>query len=457
MFPYFGSMIQNQVAKVAIPRRKGHWLLGDMRALVQNSLDYIIAQRPLMGDMFLADTLMHKIAFAAHPDVAKHLLLDNHKNYYKSFDYDILKLVLGEGLIGSDGDFWRKQRRLAQPAFHKKRIEGMFNAMRDETLKMCARWEQFRGSATPFDLNTEMTAVTVNIVAKTLFGTQVDASIESIGQSINLLNTYISNRINNPLMAPVWIPTPRNQQFHRDRKTLDDIIYKIIADRRLHPEADDDLLAMLMNARDEDTGEGMTDLQLRDEILTLFLAGHETSATSLCWILILLSQHPDQMARAKAEVQEALGDRLPNLEDLAKMPYLRRVIDEALRLYPPAWIVGRKALEDDTVFGFAVPKGHNVIVSTYLIHRHPDFWENPDGFDPDRFLPERANPDQHKYAYFPFGGGPRMCIGNSFALMEMAILLAMILQRFTPRAGKESWELNPMVTLRPKGAVPFFV
>jgi cytochrome P450 len=329
--------------------------------------------------------------------------------------------------------------------------------MRDASLEMCQRWERYRGAEQPFDLNIELTEVTVAIVAKTLFGTQIDASIASIGQSINLLNTYISNRINNPLMAPVWMPTPRNQQFRRDRKTLDDIIYKIIADRRLHPEADDDLLAMLMNARDEDTGEGMTDLQLRDEILTLFLAGHETSATSLSWVLILLSQHPDAMARARTEVLELLGDRLPELDDLPQMPYLRRVIDEALRLYPPAWIVGRKALEEDTVLGMTVPKGHNIIVCTYLIHRHPDYWENPDAFDPDRFLPERVNPQQHKYAYFPFGGGPRMCIGNSFAYMEMAILLAMILQRFTPRAAQAAWELNPMVTLRPKGAVPFWV
>jgi cytochrome P450 len=214
---------------------------------------------------------------------------------------------------------------------------------------------------------------------------------------------------------------------------------------------------MLMSATDEESGTGMTDLQLRDEILTLFLAGHETSATSLTWMLILLSQNPEAMARAKQEATEVLGQGRMQMEDLGKLPYLRRVIDEGLRLYPPAWIVGRKALEDDVIHGFAVPKGYNVIVSTYLIHRHPDFWENPEAFDPDRFLPERANPEQHKYAYFPFGGGPRMCIGNSFALMEMTILLALILQKFDPRAGKETWEMNPMVTLRIKGDVPFFV
>jgi cytochrome P450 len=440
-----------------IPKSKGHWLIGDMRALVANPLNYIIAQRPKFGDMFQADTLMHKVVFAAHPDVAKHLLLDNHKNYYKSFDYEILKLVLGEGLIGSDGEFWRKQRRLAQPAFHKKRIEGMFAAMLEESEKMVARWESYKGSGKSLELNTEMTAVTVNIVAKTLFGTHVDTSMEAIGKSIALLNGYISARINNPLMPPPWVPTARNLQFKRDRKTLDDIIYKIIADRRQHPSEHDDLLAMLMSATDDEGGEGMTDLQLRDEILTLFLAGHETSATSLTWMLILLSQNPEAMARAKKEATDVLGQGRMQMEDLGKLPYLRRVIDEGLRLYPPAWIVGRKALEDDVIHGFAVPKGYNVIVSTYLIHRHPDFWENPDKFDPDRFLPERVNPEQHKYAYFPFGGGPRMCIGNSFALMEMTILLALILQKFDPRAGKQTWEMNPMVTLRIKGDVPFFV
>lgn len=428
-----------------------------MPALLENPLAFIEAQRPVVGDLFEVRTLAHKVMFTTHPEAAKHLLVDHHKNYYKSFDYGILKLVLGEGLIGSDGEFWRKQRRLAQPAFHKKRIEGMLEAMQEEGRKLIDRLQGYHDRGEQFDLNLEMTTVTIHIVAKTLFGSHVDASMAQIGRSINLLNAYISARINNPLMPPVWFPTPRNRQFRRDKATLDDVIYRIIRGRHESGGTHEDLLGMLMEARDEETGEGMTDLQLRDEILTLFLAGHETSATSLCWALILLSQHPGEMARATAEVREVLGDRLPGLEDLGRLPFLRRVIDEALRLYPPAWIIGRKALQDDVVNGFAVPKDFNLIMCTYAIQRHPDFWENPDAFDPDRFLPERIPGDRHKYAYFPFGGGPRMCIGNGFALMEMQLLLAMILQRFTPVACQDSWELDPMVTLRPKGAVPFRV
>lgn len=438
------------------PKSKGSVLVGDTFQLVKNPLGFFSARRDALGDFYEADTLMHKIMFAAHPEVAKHLLLDHHRNYVKSFDYDILKLVLGDGLISSDGEFWRKQRRLSNPAFHKKRIEGMFAAMLEEGQTMIARWEDYKKAGQGFDLSIEMTGVTVAIVAKTLFGSHVATSMETIGRSIGLLNGYISARVNNPLMAPVWFPTGRNRQFKRDKQTLDAIIYKIIADRRARPGESDDLLSMLMEARDEETGEGMTDLQLRDEILTLFLAGHETSATSLCWTLILLHQHPAEMARARAEVQAVLGVGTPTLEDLNKMPFLRRVIDEALRLYPPAWIVGRKALADDTVHGFHVPKGHNIIVCTYLIHRHPVFWERADAFDPDRFLPERMG-DRHKYAYFPFGGGPRMCIGNGFAVMEMTLLLALILQKFEPVAGKQDWELDPMVTLRVRGAVPFTV
>jgi cytochrome P450 len=436
------------------PKSKGHWLLGDTMELVKSPLHYVIKHQQKHGNLFEVDSVSHKVMFTTHPDVAKHLLVDNNKAYYKSFDYQILKMVLGEGLISSDGNFWLKQRRLAQPAFHKKRLDMMFSIMLDETKLLCDRLDKIKQKGETFNLNHELTTVTINIVAKTLFGTQIDASIESVGKHITHLNNYIVTKVNNPLLPPVWVPTARNLAFKKAMKDLNDIIYKIIADRRKNPEEQDDQLAMLMNARDEETGEGMTDLQLRDEILTLFVAGHETSATSLSWILILLSQNPEWMKKCKQEVNEVLGNRFPNLEDMMKLPILKRVIDEALRLYPPAWIVGRKALEDDELLGYHVKKGYNVIICVYQIHRHPDFWEKPNEFDPDRFLPERSV-NRHKYAYFPFGGGPRMCIGNNFALMEMNIILAMMLQRYTPAAAKETFEWESLVTLRPKGEVPF--
>lgn len=438
------------------PKSKGHWLLGDTLELVKSPLAYVIKNQKKHGDLFEVHTIGEKVMFATHPDVAKHLLVDNNKSYHKSFDYQILKIVLGEGLLSSDGSFWLKQRRLAQPAFHKKRLDMMFNTMLDETIQLCKRLEKIKESGNTFNLNHELTTVTINIVAKTLFGTEIDASIELVGKHITHLNSYVVDKVNNPLLPPAWVPTARNIAFKKAMKDLNDIIYKIITHRRNNPQDQDDLLAMLMNARDEETGEGMTDLQLRDEILTLFVAGHETSATSLSWIMILLSENPGWTEACKKEVDAVIGNRLPVLEDMQKLPLLKRVIDEALRMYPPAWIVGRKALEDDEVIGFKIKKGYNVIISTYVIHRHPEFWEQPDKFDPDRFLPERSN-NRHKYAYFPFGGGPRMCIGNNFALMEMTLILVMLLQRYNLKAGKDHFEWESLVTLRPKGEVPFII
>lgn len=449
-------MSETKKINVFPPKSKGHWLLGDTLELVKSPLAYVIKHQKKHGDIFEVDSIAQKVMFATHPEVAKHLLVENNKSYHKSFDYQILKMVLGEGLLSSDGNFWLKQRRLAQPAFHKKRLDMMFETMLRETIELCSRLEEIKKTNKSFNLNTELTTVTINIVAKTLFGTQIDTSIELVGKHITHLNSYIVDKVNNPLLPPLWFPTRRNRAFNKAMNDLNDIIYKIIADRRKSPDEHDDLLSMLMNARDEETGEGMTDLQLRDEILTLFVAGHETSATSLSWIMILLSQNPNWMDQCKQEIAQVIGDRLPALEDMAKLPILKRVIDEALRMYPPAWIVGRKALADDEVLGYKIKKGYNVIISVYVIHRHPDFWENPDQFDPDRFLPERSA-NRHKYAYFPFGGGPRMCIGNNFALMEMTLILAMILQRYTPKAGQEHFDWESLVTLRPKGEVPFYI
>lgn len=439
-----------------LPQSKGQFLLGDTVEVVRNPLHYILDRNRTMGDFYRVATVARKVVIASHPDIAKHILVDHNRDFKKSYDYEILKLVLGQGLLTSDGDFWLKQRRLAQPAFHRKRLDLLFGIMLDEAHQLRDRWKGFQQAGKPFELANEMITVTVNIVARALFGTHLGESIKAIGKNITILNTFISDRAKNPFLPPVWVPSRQNRAYRRASKEMDEIIYGIIQDRRKNPEGRDDLLAMLMEARDEETGEGMTDLQLRDEILTLFIAGHETSAISLCWTLILLSQNPEIRSKAQQEIREVIGEREITLEDIPKLAYIRRILDESLRLYPPAWVVGRKTLSDTDVAGFLVEKDVNIIISTYLIHRHPACWENPEAFDPDRFLPERSQ-DRHKYAYFPFGGGPRLCIGNNFALMEMTMLLAVILQSFTPEAQQAEWEPEPLVTLRPKGAVRFKV
>jgi cytochrome P450 len=246
------------------------------------------------------------------------------------------------------------------------------------------------------------------------------------------------------------VPTPRNRRFLAARATLDAIVYRIIAERRQRPDEHDDLLAMLMQARDEETGEGMSDRQLRDEVVTLFLAGHETTANALTWASFLLSTHVAVERRLRAEVDEALQGRVPTASDLPRLPYTRMVIDETLRLYPPAWITNRRAIEADAVCGYRIPADATVSISPYVTHRDPTLWENPEGFDPERFPPERSARRPH-YAYFPFGGGPRQCIGKGFALMEATLVLALLTQRYELHLVSGRWvETEALATLRPR-------
>jgi cytochrome P450 len=257
-----------------------------------------------------------------------------------------------------------------------------------------------------------------------------------------------------PITLPLAIPTPRNRAYRGAQQELDRVVYGIIEKRRKDGGEADDVLAMLMAARDEETGEAMDDRQLRDEVMTMFLAGHETTANALAWTWSLLSKNPAERRKLEAEVDAVLGDRPPTFDDLASLKYTRMVVDESMRLYPPAWIVGRTAMQDDTIRGYRVPKGSFVAAATYLTHRHPGFWSNPEGFDPERFTPE-ASASRHRYAYIPFGAGPRICIGNAFAIMEAQLVTAMIAQRFrVDLASGAKLEPEPLITLRPRGGVP---
>lgn len=389
-----------------------------------------------------------------HPDAVHRVLVENHRNYHKSKNYQGLKVMLGQGLLTSEGDFWKKQRKLAQPAFHRERLSKLSTDMVDCTADMLVRWEkELVGGAPLFDLHRELMRLTLRIVGKTLFSTDLDGEAKSIGDALTVAITWANEHVNSILRLPPWVPTPFNNRFRRAKRTIDEVALRLIGERRAYGEDRPDLLGMLMSAQDEASGEKMSDLQLKDELLTLVLAGHETTANALSFTFHLLSHHPEIEKKLLEEVRRVLGERTPELSDLPKMPYTKSVIEESMRLFPPAWVIERDALADDQVMGYRIAKNNVVGVFPYLLHRHPAYWENPEKFDPERFRPELAE-SRPKHVYLPFGGGPRMCIGNAFAMMEMQLLLPMIVRRHRLVEDPSfKLSLDPSITLRPREGV----
>jgi cytochrome P450 len=383
------------------------------------------------------------------PEGVRQVLVDNQRNYKKSPSYQALKLVLGEGLVTSEGDFWRRQRRLAQPAFHKERLAAFVKTMVADTTSMLDRWRA-AGAVPPFDVHREMMRLTLRIVTRTLFSTDSDAEADEVGHAMSVAIEHVNERADALIPIPTWLPTPKNLRFGRALRTLDALVLRIIDERRKAAEKPNDLLTMLMSAQDEETREQMTDRQLRDEVMTLVAAGHETTANLLTWTFYLLAQHPEAASRLKSEVASVLGGRAPSLEDLPRLSFTRSVLDESLRLYPPAWVLERQALAEDRLGGYRVRPSVVIAISPFIMHRHARYWDRPNEFDPDRFSAARAGA-RPKYAYLPFGGGPRLCIGNAFAMMEAQIILAMIAAEWSlDLAPGFQVELDPSVTLRPK-------
>lgn len=364
----------------------------------------------------------------AHPDYIQHVLRDNESNYPHApfLDARWAKLV-GGGLVTSKGAFWERQRRLAEPSFHQERIAEFARIMTETTQEMLDQWKQPAERGETIDVREEMMKLTITILSKAMFSADIWGRTDEIGQSVWTLLAHASNRLFSPIDPPERIPLPSHRRYIAARDAFDKLIYEIIAERRREPR--NDLLSMFLAARDVETGEHMNDEQVRDEVRTMFIAGHETTATSLGWTWYLLSAHPRVAQRLREELAEVLGGRPPTIEDLPNLQYTWRVIQESLRLYPPIWLYLRTAITDDEIGGRWIRAGRNIYVSPYITHRHLDFWENPEGFDPDRFLPEKTA-DWHRFKYWPFGGGPRKCIGNNFAVVEMQLVVATIAQVF---------------------------
>ena len=439
------------MAATAVPRGpRGGRVTGNMREFNRDSLGFVERCAREFGDVVQTRFLYVPALFLFHPEQIEYVLAAGSKNFIKaaSLRSPFFHRLVGNGLVTSEGDFWRRQRRLAQPAFHRDRVNAYAETMVAHTDRMLAGWRD----QTALDVHEEMMRLTQAIVAETLFSADVSGDSEEIGEALARIVRPFASQATLKWILDNRLPTPAHMRFNRDVRRIDRFVYRLIAGRRASGEDTGDLLSMLLRARDED-GSGMSDRQLRDELMTIFLAGHETTALALTWAWRLLAENPAAEGRLSAELADVLGGRAPSADDLPRLRYAEWVVKEAMRLYPPAWGVGRECVRECEVGGFRVPRGMQVFAFQWVVQRDPRWFKEPLAFRPERWG-EEAVSRLPRYAYFPFGGGPRLCIGSYFATMEAVLVLATVAQRFRLRAvpGRKV-ELQPAMSLRPRGGV----
>ena len=436
-------------AAVDVRAPKRHLLAGNLPEFRRDRLAFLTACAREYGDVVpLRFGMLHAL-FISNPTLIEEVLRHS-RTFVKSFAYRMIRPVIGNGLILSEGDFWLRQRRLAQPAFQRARLgEAYTPAIVGATQRLLDHW--MPGEVR--EVHAAMMRVTAEVAGQAFFGTEVSDQVDEVSRMLFVLGELLTNRLDSMLaILPAAVPTPTNLRVRQAVRKLDRIIFAIIERRRRDGAVRDDLLSRLLAAQDED-GSQMTNDQLRDEVMTFFLAGHETTSLLLSWTLWLLASHPPAQTRLRYEVTSALDGRPPHIADLAQMPYLDAVLCETLRLYPPAWVIGREPLTDCEIAGYPVGRGMGVLFSQWVIHRDPRYFERPDAFMPERWL-DGLQKRLPRFAYFPFGGGQRICIGANFAMMEAGIILSMLLQRFrfqpVPNREPDVW---PAFTLRPRSGV----
>jgi cytochrome P450 len=435
----------------ALPGPKGLPFLGVSLNLLRNPLEVMRSAALEYGDIVRIPVILQSRILLNHPDYIQQVLIFQQNKFHKStLSKEATERLLGQGLLISEGDFWRRQRRLAQPAFHRHRINEYSSAMVECAEAQGRTW---RDGETR-NMAEEMMALTLEAAVRTLFGTTLPGEAKRVGHAMSFLMRYSLGRARKPINIPANWPTPRNKRATREYDFLDSLVYRIISERKVQPSSNhrNDLLSMLMGAMDED-GSQMTPKQLRDETMTLFLAGHETTALTLAWTWYLLSENPAAETRLHEELRDVLGGRPPEVADLARLPYLHAVVSEVLRLYPPAYLLARTAIAPFSIGGYDFGPGETVLMSQWVMHRDSRYYDEPDAFRPERWLDglaDRLPPG----AYFPFGDGPRRCIGQGFAMLESALVIATLAQQFQFRlAPGRPVVPEPLVTLRPKHGV----
>ncbi|MBX3086651.1 MAG: cytochrome P450 [Anaerolineae bacterium] len=407
-------------------------------SLAKDPLQFFMNSLLEHGDLVPITLGPTRLLLVHHPDHAQYVLQDNWRNYGKGSMWVAIRKLVGNGLLASEGDYWLRQRRLMQPAFHRQRLSELTTTITATISEMMTEWRTAEQQQTPIEMAHAMADLTMRIIVRTMFGTGISNAetqelVTVFADALRLMNVRMWT-----FFLPDFVPLPGDAAFRSTIQHIDRVVYRFIAEGRQTPNTHT-LLHMLLEMQDEVSGQKMTDQQVRDEVFTIFMAGHETSATVMAWVLHLIWQHPDVERRLQREVDEVLAGRVPAFDDLPRLTYTRMVIEEAVRMYPPAWLIPRTAEADDTIGGRTVKAGTTILISPYVVHRHPQFWEDAERFDPERFANGREVP---RHAYIAFGEGPRLCIGNSFAIMEMQLMLAMIAQSYRLR-------LQPGIDIRP--------
>lgn len=447
------STIAASTAGAQAPGPRGDWLVGNMRDFRRDSLGTIAQAFASYGEIVKFKIGPRTLHMLAHPELAQEVLVERGNDFVKMPTNQGLGLMLGNGLVtNSDHDSWLTQRRMIQPMFHRQRLVAMGDKMVAAGERMLERWQTWPAGEV-VNIAEEMMQVTLDIITQTMFSADVLSEAGKVGPAVSLSAHFVSQRGVSPIQLPLSWPTRSNRVFRQAMQTLDEIVYRMINQRRAEGTTHGDLLDMLLEARDADNGERMSDQQLRDEVLTIFAAGHETTANALSWAWYALAQHPEILARLQAELDSVLQGRTPTIADLPNLPYTQQVFNEVLRLYPSVPTVPRLVKHATMLRGYALPAESLVLISIYNIHRHPEFWPDPKSFNPDRWAGD-DHKRQHRLAFMPFGAGPRLCIGNNLALMEGQLLLTMVAQyadlRLVP-GQKVTPEVA--VTMRPKNGL----
>jgi len=394
------------------------------------------------------------IYFFNHPDHAKHVLTDNVANYRKGMGLaEARRRILGDGLLTSEGEIWRQQRHILSPAFRRERIAGFADVVTDAGAALVDRLDSRVGGGV-IDLVSEMTSLTMDVLGRTLLDADL-TPLRMLGPAFEVVQDQAMFEMLTLGALPLWLPLPRNRRFRAARRELEDAVRILVAGRE-HAGAKDgtDMISLLVNAFQGERDAEVRWRGLRDQIVTMLLAGHETTASTLSWTWYLVSHHPDVATAMREEATGVLGDRMPTFEDLTSLPYTTMVIQEAMRLYPPVWGLPRKAVAADEIDGYRIPARADVMICPYTLHRHPGFWPDPGQFRPERFAPS-APPPGHRYAYIPFGAGPRVCVGSHLGMMEAVLIAAMVARRFRfELPGAVSPEPEPNLSLRMRGGLP---
>jgi cytochrome P450 len=433
------------------PGPKGYPIIGNAFQPKGDTITYLTNCAREFGDIVFFRFVGVPACYVNRPDYIESVLVTQSNNFVKSKDYRAMRRVLGNGLLTSDGEFWRRQRKLIQPAFYQERVASYAEIMVGYTQRMLETWSDGQ----TLDVHEAMMRLTLGIVAKTLFDADVSHEAEEVDAALTVLMGKFLRQAGMALLLPTWVPLPTSQLLKRAVGRLDKVIYDIIEQRRSSGQMSGDLLSVFLQARD-DRGVGMTDGQLHDEIMTLFLAGHETTANVLSWTWFLLGQNPEAEEKMIAEMDRVLGGRVPTPADLPRLIYTDMVLREAMRLYPPVWVIGRRALAPFRLGEYELPANTNMLISQLILHHDARYFPEPERFDPDRW---RAGDPRcaslPRFAYFPFGGGPRVCIGAGFGMMEAALLLTTIAQKFRIQiAPGQTVRMQPTVTLRPRNGIP---